>query len=102
MLRNELYRPWFVGEKDWGFEIVDGEFNGVTLQIEKLDFPDEGSSNLALDYHIVHKPDLITDEDVKSDTFKAVIEVIINDILREAINDHKQAGDDDSKESGPQ
>ena len=102
MLRNELYKPWFVGEKDWGFEIVDGEFNGVAVQIEKLDFPDEGSDRLALDYHIVHKPDLITDEAVKSDMFKAVMEVIINDILREAINDHKQAGDNDSKESGPQ
>ena len=102
MLRNELYKPWFVGEKDWGFEIVDGEFNDVSVQIEKLDFPDESSNHLALDYHIVHKPELITDADVKSDTFKAVIEVIINDILREAINDHKQAGDNDSKESSPQ
>lgn len=102
MLRNELFKPWFVGEKDWGFEIIDGEFNGVALQIEKLDFPDENSSNLALDYHIVHKPVLITDEDVKSDTFKAVIEVIINDILREAIDVHKQAGNNDPTESGPQ
>ena len=102
MLRNELFKPWFVGEKDWGFEIIDGEFNGVTVQIEKLDFPDEGSEQLALDYHIVHKPELITDEAIKSDMVKAVIEVIINDILREAINDHKQAGDNDSKESGPQ
>ena len=102
MLRNELFKPWFVGEKDWGFEIIDGEFNGVAVQIEKLEFPDEGSDQLALDYHVVHKPELITEEDVKSDTFKAVIEVIINDILREAINDHKQAGDNNFTESSPQ
>ena len=56
MLRNDLFKPWFVGEKDWGFEIIDGEFNGVTVQIEKLDWPDEGKSELALDYHVVHKP----------------------------------------------
>ena len=102
MLRNDLFKPWFVGEKDWGFEIIDGEFRNVTVQIEKLDWPNEDSSELALDYHIVHKPELITDEDIKSDTFKAVVEVIINDILREAIDELKQAGNNDSKESGTQ
>ena len=101
MLRNDLFKPWFVGN-DWGFEIIDGEFNGVTIQIAKLDWPDEGSNELALDYHVVHKPELITDDDIKSDTFKAVVEVIINDILREAINEFKQTGNNDSKESSPQ
>ena len=100
MLRNDLFKPWFVGEKDWGFEIIDGEFRNVTVQIEKLDWPDEDSSELALDYHIVHKPELITDEDIKSDTFKAVVEVIINDILREAIDELKQTGNNGSTEPG--
>jgi hypothetical protein len=102
MLRNELFTPWFVGEKDWGFEIIDGEFKGVTVQIEKLEFPDEYSDQLALDYHVVHKPDLITEEDVKSNTFKAVIEVVINDILREAIDEFKQTGNNYFKESSSQ
>ena len=101
MLRNDLFKPWFVGN-DWGFEIIDGEFNGVTVQIAKLDWPDEGSNELALDYHVVHKPELITDEDIKSDTFKAVVEVIINDILREAIHELKQAGNNGSTEPGTQ
>jgi hypothetical protein len=98
MLRNDLFKPWFVG-KDWGFEIIDGEFKDVTVQIEKLDWPDEGKSELALDYHVVHKPEIITDEDVKGDKFKVVIEVIINDILREAIDDLKQTRDNDTTES---
>ena len=101
MLRNDLFKPWFVGN-DWGFEIIDGEFNGVTVQIAKLDWPDEGSNELALDYHVVHKPELVTDEDIKSDTFKAVVEVIINDILREAINELKQAGNNGSTEPDTQ
>ena len=101
MVRKDLFKPWFVGN-DWGFEIIDGEFNGVTVQIVKLDWPDEGSNELALDYHVVHKPELITDEDIKSDTFKAVVEVIINDILREAINELKQAGNNGSTEPGTQ
>ena len=99
MLRNELYKPWFVGEKDWGFEIVDGEYRGVVVQIEKLDFPNEGSDQLVLDYHTITQPESIP-IDTSSETFKAVIELIINDILREAINDHKQAGDNDTTESG--
>ena len=101
MLRNDLFKPWFVGN-DWGFEIIDGEFNGVTVQIAKLDWPDEGSNELALDYHVVHKPELVTEEDIKIDTFKAVVEVIINDILREAIDELKQTGNNDSTESGTQ
>ena len=99
MLRNDLFKPWFVG-KDWGFEIIDGEFKDVTVQIEKLDWPEEGKNELALEYHVVHKPEIITDEDIKSDKFKVIIEVIINDILKEAINDLKQTGDNDSTESG--
>ncbi|MFZ9611071.1 MAG: hypothetical protein ACO294_10255 [Methylococcales bacterium] len=98
MLRNDLFKPWFVGEKDWGFEIIDGEFKEVTVQIEKLEFPAEDSPELQLDYHVVHKPDHISDEDIKGDMFKAVMEAIINDILREAIDIHKQARDDDTKE----
>ena len=101
MLRNDLFKPWFVGN-DWGFEIIDGEFNGVTIQIQKLELPNEETNELALDYHVVHKPELITDEDIKGDKFKAVVEVIINDILREAINDVKQTRDNDSKESSTQ
>jgi hypothetical protein len=97
MLRNELFKPWFVGD-DWGFEIIDGEFKNVTVQIEKLEWPNEGDNQLALDYHVVHKPELITDEEIKGDTFKAIIEVIINDILKEAINDLKQTRDNDTKE----
>jgi len=99
MLRNDLFKPWFVGEKDWGFEIIDGEFKGVTVQIEKLDWPEEGKNELSLDYHIVHKSELITDEDIKSDKFKVVMDIIINDILREAIDDLKQTRDYDTTES---
>jgi hypothetical protein len=101
MLRNELYKPWFVGEKDWGVEIIDGEYNGTIIQIEKVDFPNDGNE-LQLDYHLIHKPGILTNDDITSDTFKAVIEVVVNDILREAINDYKQAGDNDSKESDSQ
>jgi len=102
MLRNDLFKPWFVGEKDWGFEIIDGEFKEVTVQIEKLEFPENGSSQLSLDYHVVHKPELITEEELQGDAFKAVVEVIINDILKEAIDHFEQTRNDDPTESSSQ
>jgi hypothetical protein len=98
MLRNDLFKPWFVGD-DWGFEIIDGEYKGVCIQIEKLEFDEKTEGGLLLDSHTVHKPDSITDEELKEPKFQAVVEVIINDILREAIDDLKQTRDNDTKES---
>lgn len=102
MLRNDLYKPWFVGE-DWGFEIVDGEFKDVCLQISKCEFRDEDQDgNFTLEYHTVRKPEALTDEDLLKPEFQAVVEVIINDILREAIDHYEQTRNNDSKEPGSQ
>ena len=101
MLRNELFKPWFVGD-DWGFEIVDGEFKEVTLQITKFEFKESSDGNVDLEYHVVRKPEILTDEDLKKPEFQAVVEVIINDILKEAIDHYEQTRNDDSKEPGSQ
>ena len=63
VLRNELYRPWFVGEQTWGFEIIDGEFKDVVVQIEKIEFVEDKFrvSNSAL------IQDDITDEDINGE-----------------------------------
>lgn len=91
VLRNELYKPWFIGDKDWGFEIIDGEFSGILLQIEALEFSKEVSSMVDLNYHIVYKPDAILDSDLQGDVFNNLVELIISDILREAI-EYEKAG----------
>ena len=101
MLRNELFKPWFVGE-DWGFEIIDGEFKDVTLQITKFEFKESNDGNVDLEYHVVRKPEILTEEDLKKPEFQAVVEVIINDILKEAIDHYEQTRNDDSKEPGSQ
>lgn len=93
MLRNELYKPWFVGEKDWGFEILEGEFSGAVVQIQDLNFPKDDSPNLDVNYHIIHKPELIEKELFEGDMFKALFETIINDIIREAIENFKDEQD---------
>lgn len=98
MLRNELFRPWFVGEKNWGFEIISGEFKDVSVQIEKVEFVDDSSGNLNLEYHIIHKPELLEDIE-QNQLFTKTVEIIINDILKEALEDAKSNRDYNTQES---
>lgn len=105
MLRNDIYRPWFLESDKWGFEIIDGDFSGVVIQLEKLDFAEEGEEgNFDVSYHIIHKPELVSEEDVKGELFKSTFELIVNDILREALDIVKdeQNRNDDTKEPDSQ
>jgi len=100
MLRNELYKPWFLKE-DWGIEIVDGEFSGTVIQIQKMDFAKDGSSSMDVDYHIIHRPDIVSEEQTKSELFKTVFETIINDVVREAVENFKDEQDRNNNTSEP-
>lgn len=85
MLRNELYTPWFTGEDSWGFEIISGDFIGVTVSIEALEFKETDDGAVELAFNIIKKPE---DIDTTSQLFNQVVETIINDILREAVEAH--------------
>lgn len=114
MLRNELYRPWFEGKEDWGFEIIDGEFSGVVVQISKVEFLEDATTedNLSAEFHTIHKPEHITQEDINGDLFKSCFQLIITDIITEAIDnfktevlkdeDNDKNRNNDSKESDTQ
>ena len=105
MLRNELYKPWFSKDKDWGFEVIDGEYSGVVVQVTDLQFKEETSednSNLSVEYHVISKPEIISEESVKSDLFNALFQTIITDLVSEAIENYANNRDDDSKESDSQ
>lgn len=102
VLRNDLYRPWFVGEEDWGFEIVDGEFSGIVVQIESVEFSKETAGGVDLNFHVIKQPEDDREIDVKGDMFTRTVELIINDILREAIENYEQTGANNSSESSPQ
>lgn len=106
MLRDELYTPWFNNE-DWGFEVIDGEFSGVVVQVSEVNFKEEvqeDDSNLSVNYHIISKPEIITEEQVKGDLFNALFQTIITDIVKEAVEsyEHDNNRSNDSKESDPQ
>jgi hypothetical protein len=102
MLRNDLYRPWFVGEKDWGFEIIDGEYTDVVVQIEAIEFSKENEGSVDLNYHLIRKPEHLQELDSSDEMFNKTVEIIINDILREAVNSYEQTRGNDSSESGSQ
>ena len=84
MLRNELYNPWFEGNTNWGVEIISGEFKDVVIQIEKMEFTD-APDRVELVYHVISKPDILEEELSKNPVFESVMELIVNDVLKEAI-----------------
>ena len=105
MLRNELYKPWFIKDKEWGFEIIEGEYSGVVVQVEDVKFKEETSddnSNLSVEYHIISKPEIVSDESVKSDLFDALFQTIISDIVSEAIENYDNDRNNNSKEPDSQ
>lgn len=99
VLRNDLYKPWFAGEKDWGFEILDGEYSGVVVQIESIDFSSKNDGTVDLNFHVINK-EQFPDLDTGSDLFNKNVELIINDILKEAIDHYEQTRNNDPQESG--
>lgn len=101
VLRNDLYHPWFVGEKDWGFEIIDGEFAGIVVQIESVNFSDKNDGTVDLNFHVVKQPEDDREFDVQGDLFNQTVEIIINDILREAVSIHEQTRANDTEEPSP-
>ncbi len=96
MLRESLYTPWFADEQQWGFEIIDGMFTSVVVQIESVEFVQDSNNEVELNYHVISKPEMFDDELSKDPVFKSQVELIINDILYEAIETLKNEPDRDS------
>ena len=88
MLRNSLYRPWFLedNKEKWGFQILEGEFKDVSILIENINFSENNDGDMQVDYEVVNPADF----DSKNETFQAVFELIFNDIVKEAIDGYKQ------------
>ena len=85
MLRNDLYKPWFVEDKRWGFEVISGEYQGLVVQLENIDMIEESKNGIGVNYHIIHKPEIITDTMMKSEMLNQTFDLIINDIIQEAM-----------------
>ena len=103
MLRNELYKPWFVNQ-DWGFEIISGDYTGSVVQIRTIEMPDGEDQNMSVDYNVINRPESLNEESYKSEEFQLLFETIMNDIISEALDNYKDEQDrnNDPKESDSQ
>jgi hypothetical protein len=103
MLRNDLYRPWFVEDKQWGFEILSGDFQGLVVQLENIDVLNEDKTGLDVKYHVIYKPENVSEDMMKSEILNQTFDLIINDIIQEAmtINDEYNRNNN-TKESNTQ
>ena len=90
MLREDLYSPWFAEDK-WGFEFISGDYLGVVVQVEEVKLPEDSGGEASVDYHIIHRPEHITEEEVQNDLFRSTFELVINDILKEAIDNYENS-----------
>ena len=86
---KEYYIPWAV-ENNWGIEITQGKFEGSVIQIETLDFAEEETGQLQVDFHTINIPDGILKEDYETSEFTDMMQLIISDIIAEAIRIHEE------------
>ena len=89
MPRNKLYKPWFADDKQWGFEIISGDLQGLVIQLENIDVVKESENGIGINYYIIHKPDNISKDMLKNETINKTFDIIINDILKEAMQDEE-------------
>jgi len=94
--RNKLFKPWFQDES-WGVEVIDGFYKDTVVQIKEMEFLDSEDGNVSLDYHLIHRPAAVSEEDIQSDEFKSLLSVIIEDILREALEANETRNNDTEK-----
>jgi len=93
------YNPFSIKKDDidaWGFVIAEGTYRDVTIQINNLGIKDN-SNDFELDFHIISKPDTITDKDLQSTTFNIVVENILNDIIKNALDEYENRESNNSK-----
>lgn len=89
------YSPWGDNEKNiWGFIVNEGKFTDTIISINNVELNEE---NLCvLDFNFVNKPKNLDDNEFNSDGFNLLMQDIINDILRKAIDEHRKSNTTES------
>lgn len=86
-----MFNVWGLDQERWGFEITQGLYEGVVVQVEdiKLDQIDQGGQ-VHVDYHVISIPAHMTDTDMAGDGFQTTMNEVINKFLMDAIQDYEQ------------
>ena len=99
-VNNKEYEVWAFNESPeinhWGIRFIDGEFNGVVVEVLNFTSPDfeDGDTlgeiidnstqvNLSIEYGILHKPDDMPMEVLETDHFKNTFDEAITEVIKD-------------------
>ena len=99
-VNNKEYEVWAFNESPeinhWGIRFIDGEFNGVVVEVLNFTSPDfeDGDTlgeiidnspqvNLSIEYGIVHVPDDFPLDILRTDHFKKTFDEVITEVIKD-------------------
>ena len=99
-VNNKEYEVWSFNESPeinhWGIRFIDGEFNGVVVEVLNFTSPDfeDGDTlgeimdnspqvNLSIEYGIVHVPDDFPLDILRTDHFKNTFDEAITEVIKD-------------------
>ena len=99
-VNNKEYEVWAFNESPeinhWGIRFIDGEFNGVVVEVLNFTSPDfkDGDTlgeiidnspqvNLSIEYGIVHVPDDFPLDILRTDHFKNTFDEAITEVIKD-------------------
>ena len=99
-INNNQYEVWAFNESPeinhWGIRFIDGEFNGVVVEVTNFTSPDyeDGEElgevldnseqvNLSIEFSVIHTPDDFPLEILRTDYFKQVFDEAITEVIKD-------------------
>jgi len=99
-INNNQYEVWAFNESPeinhWGIRFIDGEFNGVVVEVTNFTSPDyeDGEElgevldnseqvNLSIEFSVIHTPDDFPIEILRTDYFKQVFDEAITEVIKD-------------------
>lgn len=94
------YEPWKVNEETniWGIRVLDSEFAGTMIAFNEFDSEDD-SEQFKLDYTIIQAPEGKLVENLAGPEFESMLNFIVNDILKKAIDDYENRNSNSTEPS---
>jgi len=100
IINNNQYEVWAFNESPeinhWGIRFIDGEFNGVVVEVTNFTSPDyeDGEElgevldnseqvNLSIEFSVIHTPDDFPLEILRTDYFKQVFDEAITEVIKD-------------------
>lgn len=86
---EKKYKIHISDNGDIGFTIIKGKYKNVIIYVEDFSVLETGVFDVK--YHILKKPKHITEDDIKSEKFETLFDMIIKDMITKAFkNDNNE------------